>query len=547
MRFVTPVYDDGCSACRRRAARYMRVSTDMQVYSAENQAATIAAYAARHDLEIVATYIDEDRSGLIIDNRIGLQTLLLAVESGKADFQHVLVYDISRWGRFQDVDEAAFYEFFCKRAGIRVEYCAEPFKNDGSFFSATMKYLKRTMAGELSRDKSELVSARAIHTARLGFKQGGMAGFGLQRVLIDQYRNPRCLLNKGDRKYFNSDRVILQPGKPEDVETVRRVYRSFVVAGKSELAIARELNEEGILNELGRPWRMLAIRRLLTCEKYIGNLIYNQNSGKLKRKRRPNPPDQWVRCDGAFEPIIDQAMFEKAQRIFAKRPPRLNLIWPSDQDILARLKALWLEKGKLSCAIIDNADDMPHSSLYRLRFGSMRKALDLIGYDRKISNCFDARRSAVLTVRRLQADLTAEIQRSGVTANFVPPTTHRSRAIVTINEVLTVSIYSARCQHHAAGKRRWYLRRKIGNEADLVLIARMDEANRNILDFHLMPSAIIKDGNVSLWKRGRERLRPYCFRGLNDLVTPIWRALSEKMASGSPRLKNTQPRGRVVF
>jgi hypothetical protein len=32
----------------------------------------------------------------------------------------------SRWGRFQDADESAHYEFLCKSAGIPVHYCAEP-------------------------------------------------------------------------------------------------------------------------------------------------------------------------------------------------------------------------------------------------------------------------------------------------------------------------------------------------------------------------------------------------------------------------------------
>lgn len=547
MRFVTPVDDDRKQPIGRRAARYMRVSTDMQVYSAENQAATIAAYADRHNLEIVASYVDQDRSGLIIDNRDGLQNLLLAVESGKADFQHVLVFDISRWGRFQDIDESAFYEFFCKRAGVRVAYCAELFVNDGSFASAMTKFHKRMMAGELSRDKSEVVSARAIYVARLGFKQGGTAGFGLQRVLVDQHRNPKCLMQMGDRKYFNSDRVVLQPGKSEEIAVVRRVFRSFVVARKSELTIARELNEEGILNEFGRPWRMLAIRRLLTCEKYIGSYVYNRNSGKLKRKRRPNPPEQWVRCDNAFEAVVDPTIFEKARRIFAKRPARLNHIWPSDEDILARLKALWLEKGKLSCAIIDYADDMPHSALYRIRFGSMRRALELIGYDRKVYNCFDARRSAIMTATKVQSDLTGKLQRSGVKADFVPPTTHRSQAIITVNCVLTVSVCVARCHEHKPGKRRWCLRRTIGNEADLILIARMDEANREVLDFHLLPNAIVHNGNVSLWKRSREKLKQYCFQDVDDLVPPIWRALSDKMATHPSRLKTTQPRSRVMF
>jgi DNA invertase Pin-like site-specific DNA recombinase len=80
-----------------RAAQYVRMSTDYQRYSIENQAAVIAAYAQLHKLSIVRTYRDEGESGLKIKNRMGLNELIEDVRSGRADFGHVLVLDVSRW------------------------------------------------------------------------------------------------------------------------------------------------------------------------------------------------------------------------------------------------------------------------------------------------------------------------------------------------------------------------------------------------------------------------------------------------------------------
>ncbi len=137
-----------------RAAEYVRMSTEHQKYSTENQGDTIHQYAARKGYQIVKTYADEGRSGLNIDGRDGLQRLINDVETGQADFSVILVYDVSRWGRFQDSDESAFYEYLCKRAGIRVEYCAEQFENDGSISSTIVKTVKRAMAGEYSRELS---------------------------------------------------------------------------------------------------------------------------------------------------------------------------------------------------------------------------------------------------------------------------------------------------------------------------------------------------------------------------------------------------------
>ena len=122
-----------------RAAQYVRMSTEHQQYSTENQSDKIREYATRRHIEIVRTYADEGKSGLRIDGRQALQQLIEDVQSGNADFQVILVYDVSRWGRFQDADESAYYEYICKRRGIQVAYCAEQFENDGSSISNVFK------------------------------------------------------------------------------------------------------------------------------------------------------------------------------------------------------------------------------------------------------------------------------------------------------------------------------------------------------------------------------------------------------------------------
>jgi len=107
-----------------RAAQYVRMSTEHQQYSPENQLEVICKYAAAHHMEIVREYSDFGRSGLNIAGREGLNQLMADVENRRTDFSALLVYDVSRWGRFQDVDESAYYEYVLKRAGIHVHYCA---------------------------------------------------------------------------------------------------------------------------------------------------------------------------------------------------------------------------------------------------------------------------------------------------------------------------------------------------------------------------------------------------------------------------------------
>ena len=100
------------------AAEYVRMSTDHQKYSTENQSAAIRKFAAANGMEVVRTYADAGKSGLNIEGRDALKQLIDDVQSGRADFEFVLVYDVSRWGRFQDADESGYYEYICKRAGI---------------------------------------------------------------------------------------------------------------------------------------------------------------------------------------------------------------------------------------------------------------------------------------------------------------------------------------------------------------------------------------------------------------------------------------------
>ena len=137
------------------------------------------------------------------------------VETGNADFQIILVYDVSRWGRFQDADESAYYEYICRRAGIQVAYCAEQFENDGSPVSTIVKGVKRAMAGEYSRELSAKVFAGQCRLIELGFRQGGPAGYGLRRVLIDQSGSVKGELARGEHKSLQTDRVILQPANQD--------------------------------------------------------------------------------------------------------------------------------------------------------------------------------------------------------------------------------------------------------------------------------------------------------------------------------------------
>jgi DNA invertase Pin-like site-specific DNA recombinase len=351
------------------------MSTEHQQYSTSNQMDAVREYAARRGMDIVKIYSDEGKSGLNIQGRDSLSTMISDVTGGLANFTCILVYDVSRWGRFQDADESAHYEYICRRVGIAVHYCAEQFENDGSLGSSIIKTMKRSMAGEYSRELSTKVFRGACRLIHLGFKQGGAAGFGMRRMLIDQSGEKKAVLKIGEQKSLQTDRVILVPGPEEEVKTVRAMYHAFVTEGKSETAIAESLNVAGILTDFGRKWNRTTVREVLTNEKYIGNNVYHRTSFKLKQKHTRNPEDQWIRVEGAFEGIVDRNLFLQARELFLARSQKLT-----NDELLEKLRLLLRNHGKISGILINESEGIPSSAAYRSRFGSLVRAYTLVGY-----------------------------------------------------------------------------------------------------------------------------------------------------------------------
>ena len=491
-----------------RAAQYVRMSTEHQKYSTENQADTIANYAARRGLGIVRTYADEGKSGLRLDGRDALKRLIADVRGGQTDFDTILVYDVSRWGRFQDADESAYYEFICKEAGITVNYCAEQFENDGSLSATIIKSMKRAMAGEYSRELSAKVFAGQCRLISLGFRQGGTPGYGLRRHLIDEHRNLKYALAPGDRKSLQTDRVILSPGPTHEVETVRKIYRLFVLERKSESEIAALLNTDGIFGELGRPWTRGMVHQVLTNEKYIGNNVYNRVSFKLKQKRVANPPDMWIRSERAFDAVVEADFFHAAHRMIEERSTRLT-----DAEMLDRLTSLLHLKGTLSALIIDELDDMPSSSAYRSRFGSLLRAYQLVGYaPQRDYQYVETNRALRAMFPHIVADTVANIESVGGTVRVDPETD-----LFTINDEFTASIVVVRCLRTAAGRLRWKIRFDTGLHPDITIAARMDATNQQILDYYLLPRIDMAADRLRLAEDNAVHLDSYRFDTLDHL------------------------------
>jgi DNA invertase Pin-like site-specific DNA recombinase len=484
------------------------MSTDLQQYSTENQLSAIMRFAATRGFEVVRVFEDAGKSGLRLESRDALQALMADVATKRADYQAILVYDISRWGRFQDADESAYYEHLCSRAGIRVHYCAEQFENDGSMTSNVMKAMKRLMAGEYSRELSSKVFAGQCRLIEKGFRQGGMAGYGLRRVLIDERGERKADLVHGQRKSLQTDRVILVPGPAEEIETVRRVYRLFVEDCLPEGTIAQMLNREGRVTDLGRPWTRGTVHEVLTNPKYVGDNVFNRVSFKLKQRRIVNPEQAWVRAAGVFAAVVDEALQRRALAIIAARSLRF-----SDEELLEQLSALLSEVGTLSSLVIDERDKMPSSSVYRKRFGSLLRAYQLVGYD-------PGRDYAYVEInrhlRRRHPEAVEEVV-AGLRASGARVSRDQASGLLHVNGEFTVSVVIARCHHTEAGFPRWRIRLDAGLLPDITAAVRMDPDNQHPLDYYLLPSIDMSVPKLKLAQENGLSLDGYRFVTLDFL------------------------------
>lgn len=491
-----------------RAAQYVRMSTEHQQYSTDNQAAAIARYAKQRGYVIVRTYADEGKSGLNIGGRAALQHLLADIESGQSDYDAVLVYDVSRWGRFQDPDEAASYELRCRSAGIAVHYCAEQFENDGSIGSSIIKTVKRAMAGEYSRELSVKVFNGQANLIRLGFRQGGSPGFGLRRALIDQSGIRKGELGPGEHKSIQTDRVILVPGPMAELQIVREIYHLFLAEGKNEAEIASILNGRGIEAHPGRQWTRGTVHEVLINEKYIGNNVWAKKSFKLKQRRVRNDENCWVRSDAAFEPIVAIEVFHAAREKITKRSAKLT-----DDEMLSKLRDILAAKCILTGLIIDEFDDAPSSSSYKCRFGSLLRAYSLVGY-RPRQN-FDY----VRINRELQEVRDCQLQavRAGIEASGGHSRIDPDNGLLHVNNEFSIHVDVARCIETSSGSLRWKLKLDGTARADLTLGVRMQAGNSAVLDYYLIPRMGLEAALLRLFEHNGLNLDAFRFPTLDHL------------------------------
>lgn len=461
------------------AAQYVRMSIDDQRYSIENQKAAILEYAKLHGFEIVRTYADLGKSGIVLKHRTGLHKLLQDVMSTAIDYKVILVYDVSRWGRFQNSDESAHYEFLCMQSGVHLHYCAEQFANDGSPASSILKAMKRSMAAEYSRELGAKVFEGKSRIVKLGFWVGGPPGYGLRRLMVSADGRRKQKLEPGEHKSCTTDRIILVPGPCSEVAHVRRIY-SMAVAGQTCTEIAKKLNLDGV-SRSGGSWSPTDVVNVLTNPKYTGCNTWNRTSQKLHGNRTKVVPAQWILRPDAFIPIIDQSTFDRVQSVL---PRRSDYLW-TKEEIIRKLKRLLAKKGRLSDSLIRGERGMPSMGTIRRHLGSYREIYECVGYHTTFIDGY--KREQAEPSQRLRRDIVRQVLAKFPKNICLTHLPQRTRSILRVDNFFSVSIVLCRTTRQRTGSTHWRVETCVAERDNISLVVRLTPEADRVESYHVFP------------------------------------------------------------
>jgi DNA invertase Pin-like site-specific DNA recombinase len=340
------------SRIKKAVAYYRHSAEDKQENSVSIQRDHTYRFADQHKVTIIHEEADEGKTGLLA-NRPGFERLFKdwIMNVNAPSFDYVLVYDVSRWGRFQDQDEAAYYEFLCKQQGKKVVYVSRGvFEEEPQLISHLQTSIERYMAAEYSRQLSDKVFHGSVRISEQGYSAGGMSCYGLARLLLDVTKQPVKTLKRGEWKSVSNERVTFTPANDETTQVVRDMFSLLVEKWQTPNEIAGLLNIRGVRSAGGGRWNVQKVLRVLTNEAYVGTRLYNKTWSRLRQKVRKNPRRDWIVRQGAFPAIVRDPLFVEAQeRLYWLLPSHwrrgIRLTNKVKRLITQDIKAMWLDRA----------------------------------------------------------------------------------------------------------------------------------------------------------------------------------------------------------
>lgn len=477
-------------------AYYRHSAQDRQENSVAIQQEQVQQWARENGVEIIHEFADRGKSGLTAEGRDGFNEMMEQWVKQRKDFDFILCLDVSRWGRFQDIDLSATYSAECKRHGKQVIYTTlgKPKQND-QLYQVYVQF-ERFRAAQYSKELSDKVFRGCVKIAQQGYWAGGKPPYGFHRLLLDEARKPVQVLETGQRKSIQNQRVTLARGDGQQVEVVQRIFRECTETLRSLRAIADGLNRDGIPSPGGGTWDGGKIRRILMNELYIGTLVYNKTSQKLKTPTRHNPKGEWIKTGDAFDPIVEQAVFDHAQRVLAQAALRYT-----PEFMLEQLDRLLREHEFLRPSLVKADAAAPSPSTYAKHFTSLDMAYQQVF------------RIALAQVKtEVESRLRGQVQEVESYDDFL-----------VLNRKFTVLIQPSVPVPHGYNQ-YWYFRPDVRGTVDITLgVPVTGPKGPEILGYLALPRLLVEDHGIRLFGSSESRIDMYGHHGL-ELIFQLARS-----------------------
>lgn len=298
-------------------AIYARASSEEQTASCPDQLKAIRAYAQKQGYQITGEYTDEGKSGSKeIEKRIAFYQLI--ADSARREFNRILVWDSSRFGRL-DSQKGASYKVSLRQNGVTGLETATGSVID---WSTQMGRLQDAMLSEADHEYSLKLSAACIRGRVSALVERkvyphGIVPFGYSKKYRDsvgrEYTYDRSTPFRQPRGWTRE--LIINE---DEAAIVRDVFDRFVNRSQSARQICHALSTPG------HRWSRTTLCSMLRNKAYIGYaVIGDKNRGEAHRHMEP------MEVPGIIPPIVGEAVWYDAQRILSRTAKSK---WRSDQQ-----------------------------------------------------------------------------------------------------------------------------------------------------------------------------------------------------------------------
>lgn len=290
-----------CAYLRKSRADEVREKVEGGYDALAHHRQTLESLAERMGVSIARWYRDGIKSGDSIEARPEMKALLADVGNGEWD--GVLCMEVERLTRGDMVDQGTVGRAFMESGTLIVT----PLKVYDPSSEADMEYFEFGLF--MSRREYKAINKRLVAgrvaSVREGQYIGTWAPYGYDKAVVD---GMKTLVPNGNARF------------------VRAAFQAFA-DGKSYRDIARMLDAMGAPPSKGAKWSVGSLGRMMRNRVYTGKVVWNAKSQEVYRENgrtryRTVANDDPMVCDGLHEPIIDDGLWEAAQRRVSGAPVR---------------------------------------------------------------------------------------------------------------------------------------------------------------------------------------------------------------------------------